>query len=214
MAFLTVLGFARVDQTYGWNPREKFAIGLLHDYLLSLIQSRASALQSSITPSSSHIAKYVSLPFTHRNGLSQHIKFRFLVSPLGALRKYFFWVCLPLPALCPNLHIQKILKILLKLIKNLPVAIETPNRRASKITRVVRSNAFGDWVKRLHGFTCEICGTALETTAGAYAETCHIQRRPAAVRCSACLGDFIVVQLELGLVERSKSSQASCRRRV
>ena len=56
-----------------------------------------------------------------------------------------------------------------------PVGNETPNRRASKITRVVRSNAVGDWVKRLHDFTCQICGTRLETPAGAYAETCHIE---------------------------------------
>ena len=33
----------------------------------------------------------------------------------------------------------------------------------------------GDWVKRLHDFTCQICGTRLETPAGAYAETCHIR---------------------------------------
>jgi len=39
----------------------------------------------------------------------------------------------------------------------------------------VRSNAVGDWVKRLHDFTCQICGTRLETLAGAYAETCHIR---------------------------------------
>jgi putative restriction endonuclease len=56
-----------------------------------------------------------------------------------------------------------------------PRGNETPSRRESKITRVVRSNAVGDWVKRLHDFTCQICGTRLETPAGAYAETCHIR---------------------------------------
>jgi putative restriction endonuclease len=50
-----------------------------------------------------------------------------------------------------------------------------PSRRLSKITRVVRCSAVGDWVKKLHDFTCQICGTRLETPAGPYAETCHIQ---------------------------------------
>jgi putative restriction endonuclease len=57
----------------------------------------------------------------------------------------------------------------------MPRGNETPNRRLEKIARVVRSNAVGDWVKRLHDFTCQICGTRLETPAGAYAETCHIR---------------------------------------
>ena len=48
----------------------------------------------------------------------------------------------------------------------------------------VRSNVVGDWVKRLHDFTCQICETRLETPAGAYAETCHIRPvdRPITVR--------------------------------
>jgi putative restriction endonuclease len=57
----------------------------------------------------------------------------------------------------------------------LPGGNDTPSRRLSKITRVVRCSAVGDWVKKLHDFTCQICGTRLETPAGPYAETCHIQ---------------------------------------
>ena len=57
----------------------------------------------------------------------------------------------------------------------LPGGNTAPSRRLSKITRVVRCSAVGDWVKKLHDFTCQICGTRLETPAGPYAETCHIQ---------------------------------------
>jgi putative restriction endonuclease len=43
-----------------------------------------------------------------------------------------------------------------------PRGNETPGSRKSKITRVVRSNAVDDWVKRSHDFTYQICGTALK----------------------------------------------------
>jgi putative restriction endonuclease len=56
-----------------------------------------------------------------------------------------------------------------------PTGNETPNSRQSTVTRIVRSTAVGEWVKRLHDFTCQICGTRLITPAGAYAETCHIK---------------------------------------
>ena len=57
----------------------------------------------------------------------------------------------------------------------LPGGNTAPSRRLSKITRVVRCSSVGDWLKQLHDFTCQICGTRLETPAGPYAETCHIQ---------------------------------------
>jgi putative restriction endonuclease len=56
-----------------------------------------------------------------------------------------------------------------------PIGNEVPNRRQSTVTRVVRSTVVGEWVKRLHNFTCQICGTRLDTPVGAYAETCHIK---------------------------------------
>jgi putative restriction endonuclease len=56
-----------------------------------------------------------------------------------------------------------------------PDGKDTPARRRSTITRIARSTAVGDWVKRLHDFTCQICGTRLSTPAGGYAETCHIK---------------------------------------
>jgi predicted restriction endonuclease len=58
----------------------------------------------------------------------------------------------------------------------LPGGNTAPSRRLSKITRVVRCSSVGDWLKQLHDFTCQICGTRLETPAGPYAETCHISR--------------------------------------
>ena len=57
----------------------------------------------------------------------------------------------------------------------IPEGVEAPDRRRSTITRIARSTTVGDWVKRLHDFTCQICGTRLSTPAGGYAETAHIK---------------------------------------
>jgi putative restriction endonuclease len=59
--------------------------------------------------------------------------------------------------------------------KEAPDGNQIPNRRRSTITRLVRSTTVGECVKRLHDFTCQICGARLETMAGAYAEACHIK---------------------------------------
>jgi putative restriction endonuclease len=56
-----------------------------------------------------------------------------------------------------------------------PSGNEAPNKRQFTITRTVRSTAVGEWVKRLHNFTCQICNARLVTMAGAYAEACHIK---------------------------------------
>jgi putative restriction endonuclease len=56
-----------------------------------------------------------------------------------------------------------------------PSGNQIPIRRLLATTRVVRSTAVGEWVKRLHDFACQICGTRLLTMAGVYAETCHIK---------------------------------------
>lgn len=60
-------------------------------------------------------------------------------------------------------------------VKIAPTGNEIPNRQQSTVTRIVRSTAVGEWVKRLHDFTCQMCGTQLVTPVGAYAETCHIK---------------------------------------
>ena len=56
-----------------------------------------------------------------------------------------------------------------------PSGNETPPKRQFMVTRTVRSTAVGEWVKRLHNFTCQICSSRLLTMAGAYAEACHIK---------------------------------------
>jgi putative restriction endonuclease len=56
-----------------------------------------------------------------------------------------------------------------------PSGNEIPLKRQFMVTRTVRSTAVGDWVKRLHDFTCQICGNRLVTMAGPYAEACHIK---------------------------------------
>jgi putative restriction endonuclease len=56
-----------------------------------------------------------------------------------------------------------------------PSGKETPLKRRFTVTRILRSTAVGEWVKGLHDFTCQICGTRLVTMAGAYAEACHIK---------------------------------------
>jgi predicted restriction endonuclease len=47
--------------------------------------------------------------------------------------------------------------------------------RWSTTTWIARSTVIGDWVERLHDFTCQICGTRLVTPAGACAEMCQIK---------------------------------------
>ena len=56
-----------------------------------------------------------------------------------------------------------------------PSGSETPLKRQFMVTRTVRSTKVGEWVKQLHDFTCQICGSRLVTMAGPYAEACHIK---------------------------------------
>jgi putative restriction endonuclease len=39
----------------------------------------------------------------------------------------------------------------------------------------VRNTAVTEWVKELYDFTCQVCGTRLETPVGPYAEAAHIR---------------------------------------
>jgi putative restriction endonuclease len=43
------------------------------------------------------------------------------------------------------------------------------------VQRLVRNTAITEWVKELYDFTCQICGTRLETPAGPYAEGAHVR---------------------------------------
>jgi putative restriction endonuclease len=52
---------------------------------------------------------------------------------------------------------------------------KNPERRAVTTTRVVRDTEMSRRVKQLYDFSCQICGTRLETPAGPYAEGAHIK---------------------------------------
>lgn len=50
-----------------------------------------------------------------------------------------------------------------------------PERRLGLVSRVVRETAVTRSVKERHGFRCQVCGQAVETPAGPYAEAAHIR---------------------------------------
>ncbi|MET9704007.1 MULTISPECIES: HNH endonuclease [Streptomyces] len=56
-----------------------------------------------------------------------------------------------------------------------PVGQESPSRAEVTTQRVVRSTAVADYVKQIHDYICQICGTRLITPKGAYAEAAHIR---------------------------------------
>ncbi|MFJ1758410.1 YDG/SRA domain-containing protein [Kitasatospora sp. NPDC088134] len=56
-----------------------------------------------------------------------------------------------------------------------PAGRTTLTRVEVKVQRIVRSTSVADFVKRVHDFTCQVCGLRLPTPTGAYAEAAHIQ---------------------------------------
>lgn len=56
-----------------------------------------------------------------------------------------------------------------------PAGSTVPGRQTMTAQRIVRSTKVADWVKRLHDFTCQICGIRLASDTGAYAEAAHIR---------------------------------------
>lgn len=56
-----------------------------------------------------------------------------------------------------------------------PAGSILPQRKESRIVKVVRDTDVSDYVKNLYDFTCQICNIRLTTTRGAYAEGCHIR---------------------------------------
>jgi predicted restriction endonuclease len=56
-----------------------------------------------------------------------------------------------------------------------PTGNESPGRVTTTTQRIVRSTAIAQFVKMAHDYTCQVCGTRLETPAGAYAECAHIR---------------------------------------
>jgi len=51
----------------------------------------------------------------------------------------------------------------------------TPERRLALVSRVIRDTAVTRQVKVLHRYRCQVCGLAVETPAGPYAEAAHIR---------------------------------------
>lgn len=50
-----------------------------------------------------------------------------------------------------------------------------PQRRLGEVSRIVRETAITRRVKELHWYRCQVCGEAVETPAGPYAEAAHIR---------------------------------------
>ncbi|MGW2964281.1 HNH endonuclease [Streptomyces sp. NPDC001220] len=56
-----------------------------------------------------------------------------------------------------------------------PAGQESPSRAEVTTQRIIRSTAVADYVKAIHDHTCQICGTRLITSKGAYSEGAHIR---------------------------------------
>lgn len=56
-----------------------------------------------------------------------------------------------------------------------PEGRANPGRQTMTAQRIIRSNRIADWVKKVHDYTCQICGTRLSSDIGAYAEAAHIR---------------------------------------
>lgn len=56
-----------------------------------------------------------------------------------------------------------------------PQGTELPQRSSTLIERVIRETKVTLYVKKLYDFKCQICGTALPTLSGPYAEGAHIR---------------------------------------
>jgi putative restriction endonuclease len=48
-------------------------------------------------------------------------------------------------------------------------------RRYSTTQRLVRNTAVAQWVKEMHEYRCQVCGTQIKTPSGLYAEGAHIR---------------------------------------
>ena len=50
-----------------------------------------------------------------------------------------------------------------------------PGRVETTVQRIVRNTKVAERVKMLHNYTCQVCGSRIETPAGPYAEAAHVQ---------------------------------------
>jgi putative restriction endonuclease len=60
-------------------------------------------------------------------------------------------------------------------LSNLPEGNAKPVRVPGLVQRIVRSTMVSDAVKRVHDYTCQVCGTRLAVPVGDYAEGAHIR---------------------------------------
>ena len=80
------------------------------------------------------------------------------------------------------------------------------HRRATTTQRIVRNTAVGTAVKKLHLHRCQICGLALETPTGPYAEAAHIRplgrphNGPDTISNVLCLCPNHHIQLDCGAI--------------
>lgn len=56
-----------------------------------------------------------------------------------------------------------------------PATPAPPGRVTSTTQRIIRSSKVAESIKKLHDYTCQICGIRLDTPAGPYAEGAHIK---------------------------------------
>ncbi|MFE6744750.1 YDG/SRA domain-containing protein [Kitasatospora purpeofusca] len=58
---------------------------------------------------------------------------------------------------------------------DMPAGNETPSRVETTAQRIVRSTAVANYVKKVHDFHCQVCGTRLTAPTCPYAEAAHIR---------------------------------------
>ncbi|MFD3424118.1 YDG/SRA domain-containing protein [Streptomyces decoyicus] len=59
--------------------------------------------------------------------------------------------------------------------RSAPSGNSAPGRKETSTQRIIRSTKVADYVKKIHDFTCQVCGLRIETPTGAYAEAAHIK---------------------------------------
>ena len=87
-----------------------------------------------------------------------------------------------------------------------PQGLRITQRTQVTTSRIIRSSAIGNYVKRLYDYTCQISGVQLDTPNGPYAEACHIQpvgkphNGPDEVSNVLCLSPNMHVLFDLGAI--------------
>jgi len=87
-----------------------------------------------------------------------------------------------------------------------PQGLRVTQRTQVTTSRIIRSSAIGNYVKRLYDYTCQISGDRLDTPNGPYAEACHIQpvgkphNGPDEVSNVLCLSPNMHVLFDLGAI--------------